>query len=122
MLSQNAQGKCTAHMGNCLLYSLNDVSFVFTGNQVGNNLCIRLRSKVASASNQLFLEIQVVFDNPVVYNREFLAVICVRMGVLVRRLTMSSPARVPDSCTTGQRSGFKSGLQISHTALCLNNL
>ncbi|MNE80383.1 hypothetical protein D3C80_1769470 [compost metagenome] len=100
MFSQNAQGKRTAHVGDCLLNSLNDISFIFTGDQMGNNLCIRFGREMASAGNQLFFEVQVVFDNPVVHDRELLAFIGVGVGVLVGRFTVSRPAGVPDSGTS----------------------
>ncbi|MNW64849.1 hypothetical protein D3C74_431710 [compost metagenome] len=75
---------------------------------MGNNLCIRFGREMASAGNQLFFEVQVVFDNPVVHDRELLAFIGVGVGVLVGRFTVSRPAGVPDSGTSCQRSGFKS--------------
>ncbi|MNC44207.1 hypothetical protein D3C75_931040 [compost metagenome] len=122
IFSQNSQCKRTAHEGDRFLYSFYDITIIFAGDQVGNNLRIRFGSKVASSGNQFFLKVKVVLNNPVVYDREFLTLVGMRVGVLIGRFTVGCPACMPDSGAAGKRSSFQSGFQVRHASLCLNNL
>ncbi|MNV27393.1 hypothetical protein D3C71_1185420 [compost metagenome] len=77
---------------------------------------------MASASNQLFFQIQIVFDNTVMNDRELHAVIRMWMGILIGWFTVSCPACVSDTCATCQWAAFQLRLQIRQTALCFHYL
>ncbi|MNP11179.1 hypothetical protein D3C76_1033530 [compost metagenome] len=83
MLCQYTQCKCATQQRDHFLHCFNDITIVFTCNQVRDNLSICLGSERVTLSHQFILQIQVVLNNTVMHNRELLASIRVWMRVLI---------------------------------------
>ena len=69
----------------------------FDAQQMRDDLGIGLRRHLHSRSGQFLTQDVEVLDDPVVDDGDAKVIAQMRMGVAVRRTTMSCPARMPDS-------------------------
>ncbi|MNW12983.1 hypothetical protein D3C71_2108080 [compost metagenome] len=65
------------------LHSLDDVAIILASDKMGNNLGVRFRAEMTAFRHQLLLELQIIFDDAVMNDREFMSLIRMRMRVRV---------------------------------------
>ena len=73
-------------------------------NQMRQHFGVRLGNElVLAVAEKVLLQRLVIFDHPVVHQRELAALVEMRMRVLIRRLPVRGPASVADSVGAGRR-------------------
>ena len=72
------------------------VSVIVIVKQVRNDFGVCVRDKLIAFLHQLLFQLQVVFDNPVVHDRNASVSVQMRMSVHIRRLAVSRPSRMAD--------------------------
>jgi hypothetical protein len=85
------------------------------GDEVREDLGVRLGREAVPAAGERRLELEVVLDDAVVNHRD--AAVSVRVGVLVRRAAVRRPARVPDPGAAGQGAVAQDRHEVLQLAL-----
>ena len=79
----------------------------FFGDQMGDDLAIRLRAEVGAALGQLLFQFEIIFNDAIMNHDDVAG--AVRMGIGFRRPAMSRPARVADADGAGHGLAVKQG-------------
>ncbi|MNM63943.1 hypothetical protein D3C81_753190 [compost metagenome] len=116
ILGQNPKRKSAAHKTDRFLNGFHDIALIFAGHQMGNHLGVRFRNKDVPLLDQFFLQLQIVFNNPVMHDRKLLSMVGMRMGIHVRRFAVRSPAGMTDPGRSLERCTFQFRLQIGQTS------
>ena len=85
------------------------------GDEVGQDLRIRIRSVFDPGLCQFLLKRMIIFNNPVVDDKDFLLLVPMGMGIFFGRLPMGGPAGVCNTCTPGNGQTVDLCLQINNT-------
>ena len=79
--------------------------------QVSDDLGVGLRLEGVALRLQPLLDLEIVFEDPVVDDHERTAAVRVRMGVVVGRPAVGGPAGVPDPDGSAQRAVAQDALE-----------
>ena len=90
-------------------------ALLLVGDEVGEDLGVRLRAELVAGLLEVGLQLEVVLDDPVVDDGD--AFVLVGMRILVRRLPVGRPAGVPDARRALRRRVAKPVFQILELSL-----
>ena len=122
VLRQHAERERAAHPLHRPLHRRHNVAFILVRDQVGHDLRIRLRHERVPGDGQFLAQLEIIFDDAVVDDREFARVVRMRVRVDIRRLAVRRPARVADADRAGERRFLQLLLQHGEPALRLADL
>ena len=91
------------------------------GDQVRDDLGVGLRAELDAVGDQLGAQLVRVLDDPVVHDGDPAGGVRVRVRVVLGRLTVGRPARVPDARRPLEPGG-QPGDEVGHPALRLADL
>ncbi len=94
-------------------------AFDFLRNQMGDDLAIRFGAEVGTALGELLFQFEVIFNDAVVDDDDIAS--AMRMGIGLRRPTMSCPTRVANADGTRHGLALEQSRQITELALAALN-
>ena len=92
------------------------VALVVALDQVSDGLGVGLRAQDVPCRAQLLAQLDVVLDDAVVHDGDLARAVDVRVGVLLARLAVRRPARVPDAHAPGDRDRADRVAQVDELA------
>ena len=110
LAAENAQRVGAFDLVNGQAQRLNHVPGVQGIEQMGNDFGIGIGHEKVSFLDQLFLELDIIFNDPIVDDRDAVVDAAMGMGVDIRRFAVGGPAGMADAGCAGQGFFFKLGL------------
>ena len=99
------------------------ILFIIIIHQLNGHLCIRFRIETVSVLQKLLLQLLIIFNNSIVNADNGSLVIAVGMRIVLRRLSMSRPAGMPDTAVSHKGlTAVRLLIQHLQTSLCLYHL
>ena len=119
--THDAQGIGTLQGIDCSHHCVNYAAVVIMLSQLGYHFAVSLGNEIDTFLLQPFFDLQVVFDDPVVHNRDFVLAAQVRVGVDVRWFAVSGPPGVADTDCARNRLLVHQLLEGGQAAFLLYN-